>query len=180
MDRDWLNFVKENEFRGMYIGAEVGVRAGMNALRICQNLSLSRLYLIDPYEKYEGYFDYLNSDVAKKAAKTARELLKPFSDKIVWIVKKFEKCSSKDIPELLDCIYIDGNHAYEYVKEDIRLATIFVKEGGVIGGHDYRIPDVRRAVDEYGKQYNLEIFLGGGLSVRKGGDWYFLNEKENE
>ena len=41
-----------------------------------------------------------------------------------------------DIPEKLDFVYIDGNHAYEYVKKDIGLYYPKLKKGGVIGGHD--------------------------------------------
>ena len=181
MNVKWLDFVKKNESRDMRIGAEVGVYTGQDALRICQGLPIKHLYLIDPYQKYEGYLDYPPEGSLKISPRNAKEeaekLLKPFKDKTIWIFKKFEECSKKDIPESLDFIYIDGNHAYEYVKEDIRLATIFVKEGGIIGGHDYHIKELKRAVDEHVKQYNLEVFTGiveGQYCI----DWYFVKEKK--
>ena len=52
--------------------------------------------------------------------------------------------------ELFDFIYIDGIHTYEQVKIDIDNYLPLVKEGGIIGGHDYgpHWPGVNKAVDE--------------------------------
>ena len=52
-----------------------------------------------------------------------------------------------------DFIYIDGLHTYEGVKTDIINYLPLVKEGGIIGGHDYGTPHphlqgVTKAVDE--------------------------------
>lgn len=50
----------------------------------------------------------------------------------------------------IDFIYIDANHAYEYVKEDLALWFPKVKIGGWIGGHDYNLKDdVEKAVKEF-------------------------------
>jgi hypothetical protein len=50
-----------------------------------------------------------------------------------------------------DVIYIDGNHSYEFIKEDIKTWWEKIPEGGVLAGHDYSSawPDVKRAVDEF-------------------------------
>ena len=39
--------------------------------------------------------------------------------------------------ESLDFVYIDANHSYDYVKEDIELWYPKVKSGGYLLGHDY-------------------------------------------
>jgi hypothetical protein len=50
---------------------------------------------------------------------------------------------------LFDFVYIDGNHAYEFAKEDLDLWWPKVKYGGYFGGHDYNMADsVGRAVNE--------------------------------
>lgn len=68
--------------------------------------------------------------------------------------KKVVPCVStwKDYyPNMLaDFIFIDGDHRYEEVKADITKALSWLKEGGLIAGHDYA-PEwagVKRAVDE--------------------------------
>jgi predicted O-methyltransferase YrrM len=52
--------------------------------------------------------------------------------------------------ELFDFIYIDGIHTYEQVKIDIDNYLPLLKQGGIIGGHDYgpHWPGVNKAVDE--------------------------------
>ena len=39
--------------------------------------------------------------------------------------------------ESLDFIYIDANHAYDFVVEDINLWFPKLKKGGIFSGHDY-------------------------------------------
>lgn len=51
----------------------------------------------------------------------------------------------------LDFVFIDANHRYEYVKEDIFAWTPKIKLGGLIAGHDYNhgeLPGVTKAVNE--------------------------------
>lgn len=49
----------------------------------------------------------------------------------------------------LDFVYIDANHHYEFVKQDIKAWLPKVKKGRYFAGHDITcIPDVRRAVTE--------------------------------
>jgi len=61
----------------------------------------------------------------------------------VWAAKLFE-------PESLDLVYIDGNHSYRSVKDDIRAWLPIVRTGGILAGHDYepQYLGVIRAVDE--------------------------------
>ena len=37
----------------------------------------------------------------------------------------------------LDFVYIDGNHQYDYVINDIKLSLKKLKKNGIISGHDY-------------------------------------------
>lgn len=48
----------------------------------------------------------------------------------------------------IKCCFIDGNHEYQKVKEDILAWLPKVKDGGILAGHDYTWPDVIKAVDE--------------------------------
>jgi predicted O-methyltransferase YrrM len=54
---------------------------------------------------------------------------------------------------ILDLVFIDGPHSYEYTKEDILAWMPKVKPGGWLAGHDYDItggawPGVKQAVHE--------------------------------
>ena len=66
--------------------------------------------------------------------------------------------------ESLDWVYIDANHRYEYVKENLEIWTPKVKKGGICAGHDYDNPksqgkgwNVKKAVDEFVPRYLLNI-----------------------
>jgi SAM-dependent methyltransferase len=51
----------------------------------------------------------------------------------------------------LDFVFLDGNHTYESVTEDLSVWWPKIKPGGFLGGHDYdsHWPDVVRAVDDF-------------------------------
>jgi len=62
--------------------------------------------------------------------------------------------------ESIDILYIDGNHEYEYVKDDFINYHDKVKTGGIIAGHDYTNswPGVKKAVDEMLEKYHYKIY----------------------
>jgi hypothetical protein len=99
------------------------------------------LYLIDPYEMYESYSEGaihygVDQLPLRETEKLARKLLEPFSEKLVWL-KNFSSDAVAEITEPVDFVYIDGNHQEEFVVEDIKNYFPIVREGGVIGGHDF-------------------------------------------
>ncbi len=51
--------------------------------------------------------------------------------------------------ESLDFVFIDADHSYEGVLEDIKLWHPKVKRGGTFAGHDYDWTGVKAAVTEY-------------------------------
>lgn len=53
-----------------------------------------------------------------------------------------------DSGEKLDLAYIDGDHSYEAVKQDLEVCKKLCRK---LSGHDYNISDVQKAVDEVGK-----------------------------
>jgi len=73
----------------------------------------------------------------------------------------------------LNIIYIDGNHLYEFVKQDLELYYRTVKEGGLITGDDYGDGGwwqggVKKAVDEFvAKGFVEAIEIKGGQFILK-------------
>jgi SAM-dependent methyltransferase len=49
----------------------------------------------------------------------------------------------------LDWVWIDANHEYRPVMDDMNAWYRTVKPGGIFSGHDYYSPGVRRAVNEW-------------------------------
>lgn len=124
------------------IGVEIGVLDGWHALEMMEALSIKKLYLIDPWEEYEGY-DESQGNLRKtqrelqKREAVARKVLKKYEDRIEFLEAFPQDVINYFQNNSLDFVYIDGNHQYKFVKQDIKLYYPKVKKGGWIGGHDY-------------------------------------------
>ena len=73
---------------------------------------------------------------------------------IVWHRMTSTEAASRIGNETLDWAYIDGNHSYEYVVQDLRNYWKKVRSGGLLMGDDYSEghwwgDGVVRAVDEF-------------------------------
>lgn len=66
------------------------------------------------------------------------------------IIKKMDHAKAiKDEPKKkYDMVFIDGDHSYEAVIRDIKGWRKRLLKGGLLAGHDYDFPAVRKAVDE--------------------------------
>ena len=110
------------------------------------------LYAIDSWKYFEGTEQPVSSqekfDLIYKEFKNNMQPL----GSIVKIIRSTSIKASMSIPNnFFDFIFIDANHTYDSVKEDIYLWEPKLKPGGIIAGHDYFTsvhPGVKRAVDE--------------------------------
>ncbi len=148
------------------IGVEIGTFRGINAHAILSFLSIKKLYLIDPYLQYEEYVeawipDHSQTDFNEDYAIAKRKLRK-FRDKINFVKLKSDEAIeiSHLIPDGLDFVYIDGNHAYEYVKKDIELYYPKMRQGGILGGDNFEteFEGVPQAVLEFVDQTGLKLY----------------------
>ena len=166
--RPMIDFLAQN-FQRKLVGVEIGVDEGVNAERILTKLLIKRLYLIDPYIPYT--YRYGIFITAGKEA-LARKRLNKFQSKTVFLIGKSEDVFT-NIPNNLDFAYIDGNHSYESVKQDIQNYFPKIKPGGILGGHDFFADYIglTTAVLEFVKDNNLRLY-GGNM------DWWVMKRKE--
>lgn len=161
--------VMKKKFNGKLVkGAEIGVNIGINSESILKELRIEKLYLIDIWDNYEK-IDYVRSNIDQYYKTVLRKFRK---DKRVRIIKDFSKNAVKYIDDdSLDFVYIDANHIYEYVYQDIELWFKKVKNGGVIAGHDvFNCPDVLDAVKDFCSKNKIIFHI-------KLPDWYFVKNK---
>jgi len=138
------------------VGAEIGVWLGENAESILKNLNMKKLYLIDPYKIYDEYNikEVPRETDLDKAFDDAQDRLSEYKNKIKWVKKKSEDAVN-DLP-MLDFVYIDGNHDYKYVKQDMNLYWNKIKSGGILAGHDIDKPEILQALAEFIIEHNLK------------------------
>lgn len=152
---------------------EIGVRGGNNALAIL-NEKVNKLYLVDPYEPYKDEEEWLDQIKQDKYKKEMLEKIEPFKSKVETIFLSSKGASSFFKEKELDYVYIDANHSYENVKEDIELWYPKVKLGGTLAGHDFNeviFPGVFKAVTDFVTQNNLELLQGNYDS-----DWMIIKK----
>lgn len=163
--KEAIKFAK-NYFKGKkIIAVEIGIFKGENSREINKNLNIEKFYLIDPYEKYTDYDHDSCSRELEKAKKQAHKI-NNFRNNI-WI-EKYSENAIKDILEKIDFLYIDGNHDYDYVKKDLKLYWGKINDKGIISGHDIQCEGVSKAVLEFAKEKNLQVYFG----ERR--DWWIL------
>lgn len=150
--------------------AELGVFQGEFAKVLYDTLKPSKMYLVDTWNGrlISGDVDGNNvvavdAHVAYEKTKTAFQL-----EREVMVVRKTTTEFLHNLEDnSLNLVYIDADHSYEGVKQDLYNSWSKVQAGGWIMGHDYEINSnkcrnnydfgVKRAVDEFVKHYGLRI-----------------------
>ncbi len=142
------------------VGCEIGVSIGLHSYKILSTTEVTKLYSVDPYKEYpdstnlmmkQKQFDIFYERVKNK--------LSVFGDR-----SKLMRLTSAEAAQLigkesLDFVFIDANHEYDYVRQDLELWYGRVRKGGLIVGDDYTThhQGVRKAVDEFFEAKNLRV-----------------------
>jgi hypothetical protein len=140
---------------GLQVGCEVGVAFGMHSQVLLEKTQLKKLYSVDPYKHFneEAYVDDMNlsQDVFDVYYYLVSKRLAPFGDRSVLLRKTSVEAAAIIADNELDFVFIDANHSYEAVKEDLALWYKKVRPGGFIIGDDYTpaFPGVIKAVNEF-------------------------------
>lgn len=140
--------------------AEIGVFSGDFSKVIYETVKPSKFYLVDLFTGHASSGDK-NGENNRKISLDAsfKELSNYFNKKdSVELYKGKSTNFLNSLPDYhLDFIYIDGDHSYQGVSEDLMLSKIKVKPGGIISGHDYcpRFPGVMKALDDFVNKFNL-------------------------
>ena len=154
---------------GFKVGAEVGVKTGEFSEIICQ--ADLKLYGIDPYLKYDDYIEPETQSSLNQAMEGATARLKGYD--FIAIKKTSMDAVSNFADESLDFVYIDGNHSFKFVTEDIFEWSKKVKKGGVIAGHDFVYLGSRDKHQVHTK-YVVEAYTKAFAIP----NWYVIGRKE--
>jgi hypothetical protein len=120
------------------VGVEVGTFKGSFSKQIIQNWN-GTLYMVDVWRGLkDGYIDSSNHLLqSENVYEEAMKNIEGYEDRAVMIRASSEISAKIFNDHSLDFVYIDANHAYDYVVQDIKLWFPKVKIGGYILGHDY-------------------------------------------
>lgn len=133
---------------------EVGTYAGESTEIFLKSGKIDKVYCIDLWHIEDW----------AEAEKPVDELVKKYPQ-IVKMKMSSENASREFENESVDFIYIDANHWYEPCKADIKNYLPKIKKGGIISGHDYKMPSVKQAVNEMLGQPD-EVFIDSSWFIK--------------
>ena len=143
-------------------GAEIGVEQGVYSEVLLKANPNLYLHCVDAWQAHQGYKDHTNQEKLDKFYHITCDRLKKFDTRYeIWkafsldVVKRF-------VPESLDFVYIDANHDFLHVTQDIFYWSKMVRKGGIVAGHDYYRDNryshvhVKQVLDGYTEAYNIK------------------------
>ena len=179
---------------GFREGAEIGTDQGEYAEALLKANEYLSLLCIDPwraeaYEKGEQPESNENQEFFDKRYQETVERLKPYDSRCHII-----RSTSMEVADIvgnntLDFVYIDGNHDFLNVTQDIHYWLKKVRPGGILAGHDYvRYPfrkfnHVQKVVNAYTTAYHLlPVFLvtptDKGMKRDRYRSWFLVKKEE--
>lgn len=166
-------FLKKQKL--LYAGAEVGVAEGRFSLTL-MGWGVKKLFLIDIWKHTPNVTGDANSPQSWHDSNyfDAKERMKPFGNKVKFLKGESNKMVEKVKDDSLAFVYLDGNHSYEGVKEDLKLWLPKIKKGGVMIGHDYNhLYGVLRAVNEFAGEH---VKVLPEQSIENQGFWFYADD----
>lgn len=151
-------------------GVEIGTLEGEYAEMLLDNNPDLKLYCVDPYVAYKGYYEYRTQSRMDGFMANG---LKRLEGKNYELKRMFSAEAAKDFEDnSLDFIFIDGNHGFAHVVNDINNWAPKIKSGGIISGHDY----LKRKDPKWGM--GVVQAVNGYTDTYQIKPWFILGTKE--
>ncbi len=165
------------------VGVEVGSWKGDFAAKLLRWTRPQRLFLVDPW-RHTDSADYAHAMYGQSGGgqeemdgiyeSVRRRFGREIDSGKVVVMREDSLAAAKDWSEgMFDWAYIDGDHTYAAVRDDLEAYWPLVRPGGVLAGDDYGFPGwwddgVTRAADEFAAARKLRLnVIGSQFLVRK-------------
>jgi hypothetical protein len=156
---------------GYKAGAEIGVAKGEFSEKFAK--AGLKLYAIDPWREYRDFKHSRGQTRLDSQFEHTKRVLAPYAK--CKIIRKTSMEAAEDFEDgSLDFVYIDANHGFRYIAEDLWEWSKKVRKGGVISGHDYAIS--KDAHDKY--SYHVKFAVDGFIRAKEILTFYVLGRKE--
>jgi hypothetical protein len=165
--RDELPYIL-NSLNLFGAGVEIGIKNGIFSEYLLTVWQGKKLHSIDPWIEFpiNEYIDSANvdNDQQEEFYKQTCNRLRRFNLRSEILRTTSAEAARQFDTGQLDFAYIDAQHHYEAVKEDLGLWYPKVKKGGILSGHDYidgerdhGVFGVKAAVDEFAASKGLKV-----------------------
>lgn len=168
---DLCSFVKSRLGDSLKI-VELGSYCGSSAKIIASSFPNSKIYCVDPWEKYVEDCSKYDIDRQELELIEAELIFDKVAKNYPNIIKnkmgslQFSKTVEDNS---IDLVYIDANHQYTSVRDDILTWLPKVKKGCILAGHDGGWPSVQKAIAEcFSSQQPPHTFVDSSWCFFKG------------
>ena len=145
------------------IMAEIGSYAGESAKIFLDSGNVRLLFCVDPWMQGYDEMDAASQSNMSEVENVFDSNLSKYNNYVK--VKKTSLEAASMFPDhFFDLVYIDGNHKYEAVLEDLKIWIPKIKPGGWVTGHDFYPPysspshPVTKAVLDYFREMPWSLF----------------------
>jgi len=139
------------------VGSWKGKSASYMAVEIANSGKDIKFDCVDTWEGSPSEDIHMNDKYVKqnKLYELFLENMKPVENYYTAIKNNSKEASKLYKNKSLDFVFIDAEHTYDAVKNDISYWYPKVKTGGILAGHDFNYPEVNSAVNDFFNFLNL-------------------------
>ena len=154
------------------VGIEVGVLRGRSftaMLQLCDNIK--ELHGVDNWLPYTDYLGSDNGSPVYSLPEVECELNKAIAEISIKYCHRPERahihhmdtneCADKFEDEYFDFVFLDAYLTYDQAVNDLEVWYPKVKKGGLFTGHDFYIPEVQQAIEEFRQKHNITNRMSG-------------------
>lgn len=165
---------------GLKTAVEVGTDRGVFAREFLEHWRGEMLYCVDPYMPYAHMPWDRSMDMMM-----AMLMVRPHTSRV-----RFLKCASYEaatyfrrgepLPSEVGFVYLDADHSYEAVREDLLLWWPLIQPGGLLAGDDFGVqhPGVKEAVIEFADLVKWPIYTISDYNREL--SWYIQKPPQGE
>ncbi|MBI2049665.1 class I SAM-dependent methyltransferase [Candidatus Roizmanbacteria bacterium] len=170
---------------GFTKGIEIGVEKGKNAQTMFEIIPNLKLYGVDPYKQHPqasyAYHAKIRNWNDQYLQNCKRQCLKRMNGRNFTLLQGFSEVMIEKVKDnSLDFVYIDADHSYDFVMQDMILWGRKIKKGGIMSGHDYYIDKhetdrrtkVTQAINDYVKVHKIKLYTTSEIHHDQKGDIY--------
>lgn len=127
-------------------GAEIGVERGHFTEQMLMAFPALHLYAVDPWAARGDFADWPMAEIEADS----HNRLARYAGRVTVLKMRSVDAAARVEDGSLDFVFIDAEHRYKAVLEDIAAWQPKVKPGGLLAGHDFsqKYPGVMQAVCE--------------------------------
>jgi methyltransferase family protein len=144
--------------------AEIGVQQGKYSELLIRDTGFLHFFCIDPWcvwpdTEYGNDSANVDQSTHDSYYEDTVKRLEPYDNVSVLQLTSAE-ASTRLPDDYLDFVYLDANHSFITVKEDIEIWYPKIRRGGILAGHDYLTEEKKNEVNRpyYGVKKAVDFF----------------------